>query len=317
MKFIQKPRGRNYIKVNNEEDFRDDVIFMSENSAFMLPLCSSYTNPYIYFELITKQLTAGNHQIRIDTLDDKNNENIGMVSNVIIPSRVLPPRFITATIINTTALISWEHSVDGPPDRYALFGTSDTSLAIDRVNEFNGISVDGNETSMVVELPVAGTYRFIIDSKIGTELSDNFITIDITSPSTAVKPPVVINQINTTDIDIGQLEVFSVNQPVGKLNVQFIWVFGDQCSSFNLYHDSGTGTVDFGSPINFIRQTSLIQNFTTDQISFDSVDTEYKFVIRSVSPDGVEDDNTFENSVLLNGSIPPDADDITITTCLC
>ena len=304
------------LKVNNEEDFRDSVILMPTGDATLLPLNSVYANPFVYFEIVTKQLNAGNNQFRIDTIDENSNENIGTPINLVIPTRVLPPRFFTASITGTIATISWIHSVDGAPERYVLFGTSDTSLAIDRVSEFNGISVDGSQTSMTVELGTPGTYRFIVDSKIGTEFSDNFITVDITSPASATAPPRVINQISLTEIDIGQLQIFATNIPTGKLNVQFVWVFGDQAASFNLYHDSGSGSVNFGLPYNFVRQTSVVQDFTTDQISSHNVDTTFKYVLRAVSADGIEDANTFENEVVLNGSTPPNADSVIATTVL-
>lgn len=317
MLLYQRARKHIPLKVNNSEDFRDSVIFMPTRAGMLLPLYSSYANPYVYYEIITKQLNSGDNLFRIDTIDGNDNENEGSVITINVPDRVLPPRFLTATISGTTATITWEHSVDGPPDRYALFGTSDISLAMDRVNEFNGISVDGSITSMTVSLPTPGTYRFTVDSKIGTELSDNFITVDVTSPASAIVPPKVINEISLTEIDIGQLDIFATNIPTGKLNLRFVWVHGDQVASFNLYHDGGTGTVDFGSPITFNRQTAIVQNFTTEQISFHNVDTTFKIVVRAVTADGVEDTNTFENTVILNGSVPPDADSVMGGTCLC
>jgi len=304
------------LKVNNEEDFRGSIIIMPTGDSMLLPLNSVYANPYVYFEIVTKQLNAGNNQFRIDTIDENNNENIGVPVSVSIPDRVIPPRFISASINNTIATLNWTHSVDGPPDRYSLFGTSDPSLAIDRGSEFNGVSVDGSQTSMTFELATPGTYRFVVDSKIGTEYSDNFITVDITSPASSTAPPRIVNQISLTEIDIGQLQVYATNVPTGKLNVQFMWIFGNQAASYNLYHDSGTGSVNFGLPINFVRQTSVVQNFTTDQISFHNVDTTFKFVLRSVTADGVEDTNTFENEVVLNGSSPPSATSVVASTVL-
>ena len=311
------PKKNIPLKLDNSEDFRDYTVSLPKRGGQLLPLNLTWSNPYVYYEIITKQLNAGNHQFRIDTKNVNGNINDGVVIALNIPSRVLPPRFLKASINGTQMVVTWVHSVDGPPDRYALFGTSDPSLPMDRISEFDGISVDGSQQAMVVNLNTPGNYRFTIDSKIGSQFSNNFITIDVTSPSSAAQPPRVINQIDISHIDIGQLDIFGQNVSIGKLNIQFFWAFGLAASSFNLYHDGGSGTVNLGSPINFTRLNNVVQNFTTPQISFDNQDTEYRFILRAVSPDGVEEDNDFEHTVILNGSVPPDADNVTAAAVLC
>jgi len=120
--------------------------------------------------------------------------------------------------------------------------------------------------------------------------------------------------VTTTQVPASFSGVSSTNVNAGKIKVQFIWIYGSLAANFRIYHDNGTGVIDYNNSIQFDRINSIVQVHTTDQIYFGFDDKEFRFVIRSVSQFGVEDTNTVEHRVLLDGTPPDEVENLIIET---
>lgn len=307
----KKSKTSNIIYLNSDEDFRDDIVTIPKNYGNIIPLNGTYLNPYIYYEVITKQLVSGTHNFAVKSVDNLNNESLLSESSIELGEPVLPPRFLLISASNNTVTLNWEHSVNGAPDFYTIF-YSDISTFYDKNMPDSFPSIDGSLTTYSLNLP-DGSYRFTVDAVVGGTYSNNYITAITTLPSSDIVPPKVVNATSLTDIGVGQFQVFAQNVSVGRLNVQFYWFFNFRANRFRIYYDNMTGTIDYSNPIEFDRQITFLQKFTTQQIAFNKKDAIMKFVIRAVSPDGIEDGNTFEHEVLMEGDAP-DTPNILSTT---
>jgi len=303
-------KGNSNFLYVNEEQFRDELTFVSELFNSSLYLSGIFQNPYVYYTAVTKQLIPGTHLFDVKTTDNLGNESSVVSTSIVTNTLVLPPRFLSGTINGNQLTLNWIDSVNGPPDTYVIFNDSGTGT-IDKSNPNSVPNVVGSINTYSVTLP-DGDYKYTVDASLGGVVSNNYMVFNFTVPFSAQLPPVIVNPISLSDIDIGQLQIFGQNIDTGKLNVQFYWPFNIQAATFNLYHDNGTGIVDFGTAINFTRQKSFVQDFTTQQICFTAVDTTFKYVVRAVTSAGVEDGNTFTNEVILCGQKPTDPSIISI-----
>jgi len=318
IRLLQRRRKNSYLHLNTDEEFRSGLVVMPKRNGSIVYNSSSYLNPFVYFEVVTKQLPAGTNQFKFRSLDNLGNISEEVVCPTDIANFTLPPRFLEASIVGSTVTLSWTHSIQGAPDRYAIYATDNVAQNIVRSTEYNGLSTDGTSTSITFNLP-DGTYNFTVDAIRNNIKSFNYVTIRIVAPSANDAAPRIINPTDPSNpdlIDIGPLQVFGQNVHLGRLNIQFIWPFGDLAEKFRIYHDSGTGTIDYSNPIEFDRIQNFIQEFTTPRIAFDAEDKTFKYVVRTVTSSGLEDQNTFENEVTLDGQPPPNVSSIQIDTTL-
>lgn len=318
LRSIQRRKKNSYLYLKNFEQFRSQLISLGKRNGNISYNNSSFLNPFVYFEVVTKQLVAGNHNFKFRTIDNLGNISEEIQCPITIAEFVLPPRFLTAVVSGSRVTLNWQHSIQGIPTSYAIYGTDDINQLINRNTEFNGLAASCDDTSISFNLP-DGVYNFTVDALVGSKKSFNYVSVRVVTPSTSAQAPQVINPIDSSNlslIDIGPLQIFAENVHLGKLRIEFLWPYGNLASKFRIYHDSGSGTVDFSSPIEFNRINSIIQNFTTERIAFDSDDKTFKYVVRSVTVDGVEDSNVFENEVVLDGGRPPNVSGIQIDSTL-
>ena len=249
----------------------------------------------------------------------------------------------------TPVRLSWTVPVDGEPDEYHVY-SNNGSGEIDENHVYTIVA--GTETSVDLLLNDNLNWLLKVEAVRNNIESSTKFAVEVQTPSTAVPPPSPFEVQNTVDVvvdpETGETINSSGNSPddetgetvvtgtepqevtqqvpasfsgvsatnvnAGKLKVQFIWIYGDLASKFRIYHDNGTGTVDYTNPIEFDRINSIVQSYTTDQIYNGFDDKEFRFVIRSVSQFNVEDTNTVEHRVLLDGQPPEEVENLTINT---
>jgi len=160
-------------------------------------------------------------------------------------------------------------------------------------------AISGSLTSVDYNLETNGDWKFTVEAiKDGAESVSKFV-VKTTIPQEDLVPFTVIDPELKTSAAI-----YAENVSVGKLRVVFIWPYGATVTHFRIYHDSGTGTVNYGSYIEFAKLPSLYQDFTTDQIYFQKDNKEFKYAIRAVTQYGIEDGTEIENVVILDGVAP-------------
>ncbi len=295
MKVLKNKNRNAFTWINTGEDFRFQKTVFPKRSGQSIFL-SSFDNPLVKYQILTEQLDKGEHLFKIKAFDSLNNVSEETTGSVKVAEYRLAPRFIIHSISGNAITINWEHSVEDAPDNYIIY-SNNGSGDIDRTTPLDVIS--GNDRTYVTTV-VDGSWKLVVEARTNNIESFNLFIVETVVPSSAIIPPSMVDENQKVP------DIAAENVSVGKMKVSFIWIYGNLADRFRIFHDSGTGTVDFNNPIEFNRQSGFVQSFTTDQIYFDKEDQTFKFVIRSVSPDGVEDGNILEHEVELDG-IEPEA----------
>lgn len=291
-----------FVHTNFRENFRDDKVVVSAHNLIVWK--STYLNPYLQYRVITEQLATGTHLFKIKTLDNLNNQSGLVQGSVTISSYELPPRFPKYSYVDRHHIkLEWTEPATGEPDNYVIY-SNNGSGAIDTNSHFDVLS--GSVTNVTYNLPSNGTWKFRIEAYNGGVESSTKFELHVVIPSSSVTPPSVFDK----DQKIEALT--AENASVGKIYFSFIWIYGNVASYFRLYHDNGTGVVDYSTYEQFTRQNGIVQEFTTQQIYDGKEDKDFLFVVRAVSADGVVETNTIEHSVTLDGVAPDDIEELTI-----
>jgi hypothetical protein len=258
-----------------------------------------FNNAYKKYVLVSLPVPNGNYKVKVTSLDAKQNESLDAEGTVAITFTPLAPVNVVAEVSGSNVIFTWETSVDGNPDFYVIYGNDGTgSTSIDRSSPLATISGSLNTYT----LPVAnGNWSFVIESKkSGVEsVTMNKVTVQVsTSATIPPKPgPSGSNVVTPTGLLLN-------NVSVGAVNISFLWLWGVQADTFNVYHDNGTGTIDYTSPkYTFARQNQLIQSYTTPQLIIVDGPVTYKFAVRAVL-NGVDDGNKDEYTIDVDGKAP-------------
>jgi hypothetical protein len=298
-------RKRNaFFSFDRDKKFRDDLIVFSKRTGHVV-FKTNFNNPYMTYEIISIPVSDGTYKIKVISQDDLGNINSGVESTVVVDFIPLPPTNIFYVVAGSNITFTWEHSINGAPDNYIIYGNGGSGSIINRSSPLATIS----GTLLTQMITVAnGTWKFVIESKENGIESLTLDSIDITIPTSNTVPfkpgPSGPNQNKPTNI---LLE----NVSVGKVKVSFFWLHGNNASEFNVYHDGGTGVISYASPqFSFARQLTLVQKYTTTQLNSLDVNTPYQFVVRAKSPDGIIEQNTDIYLIDVDGVAPANATDL-------
>jgi len=290
------------VYINTQIPFRDEQVVLSPTTEVVYK--TTYGNPYVSYSLVTEQLVQGTHKWEVQTKDNLNNTSDNVAGSVAIADYRLPPRFIAYSYVDRHHVnLTWTEPADTVPDNYVVY-SNNGSGSIDTGSHYDVLS--GSTLEVEYNLEVNGTWKFRVEALRDGVESNTKYEVWIIVPKSAVAPPAV-NDENKRFVSIS-----AENVSVGKLKVTFVWLYGNAASSFRIYHDNGTGTISYGSYIEFTRQNGYVQTYTTGQIYSGSEDQEFLFVIRAVSSDSVEESNTVENSVDLDGVAPDEIEELAI-----
>ena len=288
--------------------FRDDVITLPNDQRSVLYL-STQTNKWVHFSLISEQLIAGTHKFQLQTFDDLGNNSDLIEGSIAIVNYTTPPRFPTYVYLDRHHIkLRWIAPAAGNPTNYVVY-SNNGSGAIDTTSHFDVLA--GTATEVSYNLPSNGTWKFRIEAyKNGVESNTNFEVWTVI-PRENQTPPQAFNENRQIDIALS-----AQNVNAGRLKVEFIWIYGSLASHFRIYHDSGTGTINYGSYIEFARQNGIFQTYTTNQIYFGKDNQTFTFVLRAVNEYGNIDANEIEHTVQLDGVSPEDVTGLTMGSTL-
>lgn len=321
MKSVVKPKFHQYgyIKINKTRRFRNDDIRLGKRQHNLAFLNNTLNNPILKYRVITMPLEGGTYQFKIRSLDDLNNINTGVDTNGTITDKLwYPSLFAISDIIEATddndITFTWSPPLGGlSVDNYIIYGNGGSGYTIDRGTPL--ATVSGSTFTATVEGLVDGTWFFVIESEASSVETVNYFTLkqvlpqgdDPGDPNGPGEPA-----IDPFDADFQLPNVSLKNVSIGKCGIEFVWTFGNKASYFQVFHDSGTGTIDWGTyKFRFARQNKIVQSFVTAQILTADVNTTYKFGIRAESPSGVVGTNLQEFEVVLDGKAPNEVTDTT------
>lgn len=341
MKFVTRSRfgSMNPVRQSCDERFRFSRVVLGKGRQHCLFLHNALEAPLVEYEIITVPLDDGTYKFKIQGMDTLQNINTGIEKTATLSERLWYPRnFAISNIVDniTPGLVgtptwddlevwddldvwmdaftsdvtfTWELPAGGTtPEHFIIYGNGGSGNVIDRMTPLatvNGdvltatITVLGGSWLFVVESEAAGVESinwYTVDAYLKTEgsLDDDFQVI----PDDDTKPPQVNEDYLPSNVQLR-------NVSVGRCEIRFLWIHGSRASHFRVYHDSGTGTINWSSyAYRFERQNTIQQVYTTAQLCFTDGATSFKFGIRAESSSGIVDTNTIENEVKLDGIAP-------------
>lgn len=301
-------KKQNILSHQRELKFRDALVIFPKKKGNIVFL-TTYNNIYLKYEAVTIPLANGTYKVRVTTLDNLENESSYIEGTVAVSFFVLAPVDLEASVSNNDVTLEWAHSVNGAPDNYRIYGNGGSGEDIDRTTPIATIA--GNLLTYTFTV-VDGDWKFVVESIEAGQESVNLYAAYATVPVENQVPdsPGVSNESPYSVVGINLSNV-----SVGKVKISFLWLYGSSAASFRVYHDSGTGTIDYNTPaFTFTRQDSDTQEYTTTQLHSLDEDVTYKFVVRAVTSFGVEDKNTDSAEITIDGVAPDDPIDLSLST---
>lgn len=317
MNAVVKPKFHkfNYVKIDKTKRFRNEDIRLGKRQHNLVYLNNALNNPIYKYRIITIPLDSGTYQFKIKSIDDLQNVNDGVISNGTITDKLwYPTSFAISNVSGNDVTFAWSAPDGGlSVDNYIIYGNGGAGYQIDRGTPL--ATVSGSTFETTVNSLGNGVWFFVIESEASAVETVNYFTlkqtlpIDDTDPTDPNEPDDPPN--NPFGSNFQLLNINFKNVSVGKCGIEFIWTYGQEASHFQIFHDSGTGTIDWGTyKFRYPRQNRIVQSFITDQIVSVEGNYEYKFGVRAESPYGVVETNTVEYIVILDGKAPNEVTDI-------
>jgi len=285
---------------NVDEVYRQHLTMDALRTGTFIQLNGTYASPYDYYELITKSLINGAYKLKVISMDDLDNVNSGVEGTATVSGYALPPKNVAVTLLGSNITLTWSHSVNGAPTNYKVYGNGGSGIVIDRTTVLSTVIGSLLTSTFAV---ANGEWLLVVESLTSSSESINLDTVSITVPVAATKPPSpgFGGKAKITGLSLTRVSV-------GKVKVRFYWLYGSSAASFRIYHDDATGTISYVTPkFSFTRQNSYIQEYTTTALHTDDENKQFKFVVRSVTSDSVEDTNTDEYTIEVDGDAPDNA----------
>ena len=303
-----------YVRIRPEDKFRlPDLRFCSRRNNLLFN--SIFNNPSVRYNIITVPLENGDYKFKVQSSDNLRNINDGVEATVNMQNRPYYPRnFVISNVSGNDVTFTWGHPQGGlSVDDYNIYGNGGTGGTIDRTTAL--ATVGGGVTTKTLSGLADGNWLFVIESVSGTKETVNYWAQAVTLPVEDTVPTIPGTYVDKTppykqNIP-GQMpqNVELSNISVGRCRITFLWVYGNEAKYFRIYHDGGTGTIDWNSyDYQYARQNGVVQSFITPQICTFKEDTTFKIGIRAETEDGVIDDNTDEYEVILDGVASRDID---------
>lgn len=309
MVILKSKRNKNsLISFDRERVFRDDVIVLSKRSGHVLSK-TTFNNPYRTYEAISEPVTNGTYKIKISSQDVTGNVSSETESTVVVDFYPLPPVNVSVQVVGNTVTLNWNHSIEGVPDNYYIYSNNGSGL-VDKDTVFQILSGSLLTYSFVA---VDGEWKFVIDTFDNGKKSDNLQIIDIVVPNENYIPPSPGPNTQVTQNPITGLSLERIS--VGKVKISFLWLYGNSASGFNIYHDDGTGVINYSIPkFTFDRSLDTLQIFTTTALHDEDILKIFKFVVRAKTSYGIEDKNVDEYEISVDGVAPSAPVDLSLDT---
>lgn len=314
--FVIKPNNKNFtfLRTNRDTRFRLEDLFLGKRNNLVF-LNNSLNNPFYEYQIISIPVEGGTYNFKIKSLDDLFNINNGQEEAVVLSDILWRPiDFVISSIDGNDVTFTWSPPEGGStPLGYKIYGNDGSGHLINRVTSLGTVSYGTN----TVEITVAdGNWLFVIESYDASYETLNYYSVFHTIPVEDAVPQIPNEPGDDTIFEIQpEYQMHNVqlrNVSVGKCGISFIWLQGNDASHFRIYHNNGSGSVDFVTyAFRYARQNSWYQEFVTDQLETADENVEWKFGIRAESPNGVVDSNEVEYTVELDGEAPDEVESMT------
>lgn len=293
------------LSYKRDNRFRDNFILFPKRFGNFVFL-TTFNNIFFTYEIISQPVGNGTYKVKISVLDDKFNESATVEATKLIDFYPLPPVDVVATVVGNDVTLTWSHSVEGAPTNYVIYGNDGSGEVINKNSPIATIS--GNLLTYTFTV-ASGQWKFVIESK-NTAESDSMKVISVAVPPESVVPP---PPGPSGDSPLAATGLVLEHVSVGKVRIRFLWLYGSQAAVFNVYHDGGTGTIDYNTPnFTFTRIEDFIQDYTTTQLHTSDTRVTYKFAVRAETTDGVEESNEDEYEIEVDGKAPDPIDNFTL-----
>lgn len=307
MRVVTYRRRKNFlVRINKSESFRDDRLTLSKKKQGMSFL-TIFENPNVTYEVITKALPNGTYKVKVESMDNLGNRNVGIEGTQVISTFPLPPKNVEASVSGSVVTLTWEHSSQGAPTNYKLYGNGGSGNTINRDVVLKLIG----GTALTASLTLSdGDWKLVLEAVSGSKESVTQNIIEVTVPDTDLRPPRpgIPGQFQETGLVLSR-------ESVGKAKLAFLWLHGSLADSFDVYFDNATGTVDFVTPLdNFVRQAGTFQKYTTVQLHLTDDEKTYLFAVRAKNSLGNLDTNQDIYSIVIDGKAPDNASDLILGT---
>lgn len=317
--FVVKPNfhKNNPVRIKPEGKFRNTDYRFGKRMESVIFKDGLLNNPTYQYELVTVPLVGGTYQFRINSVDNLNNINDGVSASYTLSDILWYPTDLhISDVTNNDVTLNWTLPTGGvPSDNIIVYGNGGSGYNIDRTTPLAILA--SNITEVTLTGLADGIWYFVVESKNSSSETVNYFTaiktlpIEDESPAGPNDPDDPSNDPFDSRYLVQNIQLMNVS--VGRCGIEFLWYYDNKASHFRVYHDSGTGTVDWSDyKFRFERINDIVQKFTTDQIVTEEGDVVYKFGIRAESPHGVVEENTIEYEVLLDGKAPEEATNIII-----
>lgn len=301
---VKTTRYKNkYVSYKRTYKFRNSVVvFSGDKLANQVYSTGFYNNIYRTYQIITNPVGNNTYLIKV-TLLDTQNEDSGIQGSVVINFTPLPPVNVQATLVGNTVTLTWQASNGPTPDFFIVYGNGGGGTTINRSSPLATVSGSTFTTTFIV---ANGNWNFVVEAKKGTQQSVSAFIVNVIVPVANVVPPKPGPSGNSSSgsspFAATNLTLTPVN--LGAVQITFLYLYGALADSFNIYHDGGSGVINFNSPaFTMVRQNQLIQSYTTPQLFTADVSRTYQFVVRA-SISGNEEKNTDIYSVIVDGGAP-------------
>jgi len=278
----------------------DGTPFRSNNvivNGRALVLSDTFSNPIDSFIFISQTLRNGIHKFMIVGVDDVQNYTIADPVFVEIDGYPLAPLSLRVSVyddVNRTVTLTWLHPSDYNIAGYNVYhnggsGAIDYNTIIDTISYPN--------LTWTSDALGDGIWYFGVRSISGNDIEEKNIARVarriplVGTPGTVGGPPLAARNVVLQNISIG------------KVKINFIYVYGTQADGFYIYHDNGSGTIDFDTPTYTIsRGGTIYQSYLTPRLLF-AENKIFKFGVRAYNTYGT-DGNTNEYSIVVDGVRP-------------
>ncbi len=297
---------RTYVRVTPDNNFRITLPILGKSRTSLVFLSGNLYNAIHEKTVITIPLTSGTYKFKVKGYDNLDNENTGTQVTVVLSNIPYWPENVSALATGNDVTVSWSVPVGGStPTSYKIYSNNGVSGGpIDRTAPL--AVATAIERSKVVTV-ADGDWLFCVETVSGAMESVNYWCPKLTIPSANEDGGIPGNmddgefQKNAT---VNMVNIKLANASLGKLKLSFVWTMGSKASYFRIYHDDGTGTIDWNNnAFRFARSNGLKQEYTTAQICF-VANKVYKVGLRAENPSGTISENFIEYNVTLDGIAP-------------
>ena len=274
-------------------DFRDNNIIINGRGFI---ISETFSNPIDLFTFTSETLRNGVHKFMIVGIDDVQNYTIADPVFVEVDGYPLAPLALAISDYDDDTKIvtlTWRHSNDYRIASYNVYhnggsGAIDYDTIID--------TIDYPTRTWVSDALGDGVWYFGVRSINSSGIEEkNIVRVAQRIPLSGVPgspgPP------------RGATSIVLHNISIGKVKINFVYVYGTQADGFYVYHDNGTGTIDFDTPTyTMSRSNTIYQSYLTPRLLF-SENKVFKFAVRAYNTYGT-DGNTDEYSIIVDGIRP-------------